>query len=283
MMQVCRTEAELRQLVNKWKRQGERVGFVPTMGNLHTGHISLVKLAAKSSDRMIVSIFVNPMQFNNPEDLDKYPRTLEDDKASLDAEGVDLIFMPEVATIYPEGMQDTTRVDVPGFFHDLEGEHRPGHFSGVATIVCKLFNLVRPDVAVFGKKDYQQWLLIKKMVRDLNMPIDVIAGETKREENGLAMSSRNNHLSADDRDHAGKIYETLKVCAESIKKGSDHALIKDNAIKSLKSVNFEPEYIDIREQITMKEAQSNTRRLVVLIAARIGSVRLIDNLELTLD
>lgn len=279
-MQIARTEAEIRTPIKDWRRQGETIAFVPTMGNLHAGHISLVDQAKARADRVVVSIFVNPLQFNDPKDLERYPRTFEADKAKLEAAGVDLLFFPEVETVYPGGMASATKVSVPGLSEILEGEHRPGHFTGVTTIVCKLFNLVQPDMAVFGKKDYQQLLLIKNMVADLNMPIDIIAADTVRETSGLAMSSRNGLLDGETHKHAAKIAEILEYCRQSAMSGGEFKAVEESGMMALEKAGFEPEYLSIREQGRLQVPDSGDKNLVILTAAKIGGVRLIDNVEL---
>lgn len=283
MTVVARTELDIRQLVKQWRVAGERVAFVPTMGNLHAGHISLVEEAKRHADRVVVSIFVNPMQFNDASDLDKYPRTFDADKAKLQAAAVDVLFFPEVATVYPQGMAVATKVVVPGLSEILEGEHRPGHFTGVTTVVCKLFNLVQPDCAVFGKKDYQQLMLIQQMTQDLNLPIKIIAAQTKREEAGLAMSSRNGLMDDKSRDNARKIHEVLELCSENVENNrTDFPSAEKIALQALSDSGFEPEYVAIRRQCDLLEPAEDDKNLVILVAARFAGVRLIDNVELRL-
>lgn len=281
MTQVLRTEADMRAAVAAWRKAGERVAFVPTMGNLHAGHISLVEEAKRNADRLVASIFVNPLQFNDPADLEKYPRTFDADLAKLEAAGVDVLFYPEVAAVYPDGMDVATKVVVPGLSDILEGQHRPGHFTGVTTVVCKLFNLVQPDCAVFGKKDYQQLMLIRQMTRDLNMPIDIIAAPTRREASGLAMSSRNGLMDAKSREAAYKIHEVLETCVKELKQSdSSVSALERRSEEMLRTSGFEPEYVAIRRQNDLSVPNEGDKKLVILAAARFAGVRLIDNIEL---
>jgi pantoate--beta-alanine ligase len=270
---------ELRQMVADWRRSGEKVAFVPTMGNLHAGHINLVETARQKADRTVVSIFVNPMQFGQGEDFDAYPRTLEDDSAKLEAVGTDLIFAPEASTIYPEGTRQQTRVEVPEISDILCGASRPGHFVGVATIVCKLFNLVQPDFAIFGEKDYQQLMVIRHMVEDLAMPVEIIGKPTVREADGLAMSSRNGYLNGFERKQAPKLYRTLEETALAIKNGSsDYRGLERRAIEALENAGFRPDYFVIRDADNLQSPQEKSTKLVILAAAFLGTTRLIDNL-----
>ena len=217
-MDTVKRGDELRARIAQWKRAGERVGFVPTMGNLHNGHFSLISNARKNTDRVVASVFVNPTQFGPHEDFASYPRTLTQDKDGLQKAGCDLLFAPDVEEMYPFGAANMVRVDVPGLSEILDGALRPGHFSGVATIVAKLFNLVAPDVAVFGQKDYQQLLVIRRLTTDLRMPIEIIGAPTVREENGLAMSSRNQYLTAEERERASVIFRTLNAMRDAIRR-----------------------------------------------------------------
>ena len=283
MLAVARTEADIRDVVQGWRKAGQRIAFVPTMGNLHAGHISLVEEAKCHADKLVVSIFVNPMQFNDSNDFDCYPRTFVEDKAKLEAAGVDVLFFPEVSTVYPDGMDLATKVIVPGLSEILEGVHRPGHFTGVTTVVCKLFNLVQPDCAVFGKKDYQQLMLIEQMTKDLNLPIQVIAAQTKREATGLATSSRNGLMDDKSRDSARKINEVLIACAENILSKKFSLLEAEQSAKqALMDAEFEPEYVAIRRQSDLLNPAEGDRNLVILVAAGFAGVRLIDNVELFL-
>ncbi len=269
---------DLRELLQGWRRCRERIGFVPTMGNLHEGHLQLVRRARSLTDRVVVSIFVNPMQFGPGEDFDSYPRTLEDDKALLEQEQVDLLFAPAVDLVYPSGVNETTRVQVPGVGEGLEADVRPGFFVGVATVVARLFNLVQADIAVFGEKDYQQLAVIRRMVKDLCWPIDIEAVPTVREADGLAMSSRNQYLSAGQRKQAPVLYQTLCQVAEGVR-GQKRACaeLEAQAIQRLKQAGFTPDYVSIRDAATLQPIEAGNARAVVLAAARLGRARLIDN------
>jgi pantoate--beta-alanine ligase len=270
---------DLRAQVRAWRRAGERVGFVPTMGNLHNGHFSLCEIARSRADRVVASVFVNPTQFGPREDFASYPRTLEQDQAGLAACGCDLLFAPHVDAIYPFGPKDGVRIEVPGISDVLEGALRPGHFSGVATVVTKLFNLVQPDVAVFGQKDYQQLLVIQRLTRDLRLPIEIIPAPTLREANGLAMSSRNQYLTAEERERAGVIYRTLCGMRDALLAGQPHPAIQIDARKALEQAGLQPDYAVLRRATDMTEPEGNERvGLLALVAAKFGRARLIDNL-----
>ncbi len=269
----------LRQQLNHWRQQGNSIAFVPTMGNLHAGHLALVEQARLRADKVVVSIFVNPLQFGPNEDFEHYPRTLEDDAAKLKSAAADLLFTPKVEEIYPAGHEQATRVEVPGVSQGLCGEQRPGHFTGVATVVAKLFNLVQPDVALFGEKDYQQLLVIRRMVVDLCFPIEVIGVATERDSDGLAMSSRNGYLSQAERQIAPKLYQALKQAADKLKQGRiDFTVLEQEGIEVLKSAGFEPEYFAIRDAATLLTPSPDTSGVVILAAAKLGQTRLIDNL-----
>ncbi len=257
-----------------------RVAFVPTMGNLHEGHLSLVRRARSLGDQVVVSIFVNPMQFDRADDLAAYPRTLEEDTRLLEAEGVELLFAPDAAAIYPESLETHTRVEVPVISEGLCGAARPGHFTGVATIVCKLFNLVQPHLAVFGKKDYQQLLVIRKMVADLAIPVEIHGEPTVREADGLAMSSRNNYLSAEERQRAPALYQTLQQTAERLRAGAgEFDALEAEGRARLEAAGLRPDYYEIRRAEDLARPGANDRHLVILAAAFLGRARLIDNLE----
>ena len=250
------------------------------MGNLHPGHLALVKRAREVADHVVVSIFVNPLQFDRREDLLAYPRTLEEDAAQLEAEGADLLFAPGVESIYPEGLERHTRIEVPVVSEGFCGSSRPGHFVGVATIVCKLFNLVRPQVAIFGKKDYQQLLVIRKMVEDLAMPVQIVGVETVREADGLAMSSRNNYLSEDERRRAPALYQALRQTARLLRSGRrDLGQLEAMAIRQIEAAGLRNDYFSIRRAADLGEPDETERHLVILAAAFLGKARLIDNLE----
>ena len=277
-MQTITGIDDLRVAVRDWRQSGSRIGFVPTMGNLHEGHLQLVRRARSLCDRVVVSIFVNPMQFGPGEDFDTYPRTLEADKAQLQQARADLLFAPAVDLIYPSGLNETTRVQVPGVGEGLEADSRPGFFVGVATVVARLFNLVQADVAVFGEKDYQQLAVIRRMVKDLCWPMDIEAVATVREADGLAMSSRNRYLSAGQRERAPVLYQTLCQVAEGVRSRQQaFAELEAQAIQRLEQAGFVPDYVSIRDVATLQPIGAGHSRAVVLAAARLGRARLIDN------
>jgi pantoate--beta-alanine ligase len=268
----------LRERVGAWKRDGLRVAFVPTMGNLHAGHFSLVELARQHADRVVASVFVNPTQFGPNEDFGRYPRTPDADAAGLDAAGCDVLWLPSVETMYPHGVEATVRVSVPGVTATLEGAHRPGHFDGVATVVARLFNQVAPDVAVFGRKDYQQLAVIRYLASDLAFPVAIVAAETRREPDGLAMSSRNQYLSAQERPVAAEISRTLGWMREALRAGTAREAVESGAAARLASSGFDVDYAVVRDrELGMPAGEHGPR--VALVAARLGRTRLIDNLE----
>jgi len=273
--------ADIRAQVNAWRTKGETIAFVPTMGNLHQGHITLVQQARSKADHVIVSIFVNPMQFGQNEDLDAYPRTLEEDSNALIAAGAALLFTPTPEIIYPKGLAQQTYVDVPEIGDELCGASRPGHFRGVATIVNKLFNIVQPDMALFGKKDFQQLLVIKTMVEDLSLPIDIIGVDTIREPSGLAMSSRNGYLTAQEKIHAAALKQAIDHMAASVQQGMDIETVTQTAKQSLIAVGFTPDYLELRNAHDLKPACDYDKELVIVAAAYLGKARLIDNLTFT--
>lgn len=280
-MQTLRTAAELRAQVSAWRRAGHRVGFVPTMGNLHAGHYSLVDVARTHADRVVTSVFVNPTQFGPREDFASYPRTPEADAAGLERHGCDLLFTPSVEEMYPYGPAAMVRVEVPEISTMLEGEFRPGHFAGVATVVAKLFHMVPADVAVFGRKDYQQLLVIARMVRDLAMPIEIVAAPTLREANGLAMSSRNQYLSPEERERAGVIHATLQSMATAVCAGVGLDTVEGTARAALEAAGLSVDYVSVRRADDLQRpGQGEGGRLVALAAARIGRARLIDNISI---
>lgn len=282
-MQTISTIEGLREIRRKWQLAGKRIGFVPTMGNLHAGHLSLVQEAKQHADIVVVSIFVNPLQFGADEDLDNYPRTLEADSEHLRSLGVDVLFTPTVEAIYPRGLEQQTFVEVPGISYMICGASRPGHFRGVATIVSKLFNMVQPNSAFFGEKDYQQVQVIKAMVTDLSMNLSVHAVPTMRHEDGLAMSSRNGYLTADERQIAPLIYQTITRIRESIESGRrDFNQLINTENNVLSQAGFKPDYIEIRDAFTLQPASFEGKELVILIAAFLGKTRLIDNIQVTL-
>jgi pantoate--beta-alanine ligase len=274
------TIAAVRAQVRQWHAAGLRVAFVPTMGNLHPGHVSLIEAAREHGDRFVASIFVNPMQFGPNEDFAHYPRTPRDDARMLAAAGCSLMFMPDVAEIYPNGSERATRIEVPGLSRILEGEFRPGHFEGVSTIVAKLFHIVEPQVAVFGEKDFQQLAVIRRMVAELCMPITIIGAPTVRDADGLAMSSRNQYLTKEERARAPLIYATLQAAGQRLKSGdSDFASIEQAGFRALEQGGFRPEYFCIRQASDLSTPPANARELVLLTAARLGKARLIDNVQ----
>lgn len=283
-MQILHDVPQLRRARAAWRQDHARVALVPTMGNLHDGHLALVRQARGLADRLVVSIFVNPLQFDRPEDLAAYPRTLEEDCRRLEAEGVDAVFAPADAQVYPRGRENITRVEVPVISELLEGAHRPGHFTGVATVVCKLFHLVDPDVAVFGEKDFQQLLLIRRMVADLDLPVRVEAGATVREADGLALSSRNAYLTPEERARAPALYRVLRELAGRLRAapGPDPAALEQEGMKALEISGLRPDYVAVRRREDLLPPQEGDRHLVLLGAAWLGRARLIDNLSVDL-
>lgn len=281
-MNTLHTAAELRAALAPIRQQGLRIGFVPTMGNLHEGHIALIHAARQQADFIVASIFVNPLQFGPQEDLANYPRTLAADQAKLAQAGCDLLFAPSVEDMYPQGQTQQTRVTVPAVSEGLCGDRRPGHFTGVATVVCKLFNRVQPDVAVFGQKDFQQLAVIRAMVRDLDMPVALTGVPTVRATDGLALSSRNGYLSPEERTQAPALYQSLCRIAQSIQAGAlDFATLCHQEMSWLTTQGFVPDYLEVREALTLAPAQNGQTTqadLVILGAAFLGKTRLIDNL-----
>ena len=269
----------LRERVRGWKHEGLRVALVPTMGNLHAGHFSLVKLARQHADRVVASVFVNPTQFGPNEDYAQYPRTPEADRAGLAEAGCDALWMPSVETMYPFGADQAMRMHLPGVSEILEGERRPGHFDGVCTVVSRLFNQVQPDVAAFGKKDYQQLEVIRQMVAELAFPVTVFGGEIVREADGLAMSSRNQFLSAAERTAAPAIRQTLLALRDACVAGMPHEQAEAEASRRLQAAGFVVDYVLVRRSDLGAPASDGTGPRVALAAARIGKTRLIDNLE----
>ena len=279
----CNDIHAVRAQVKQWKSQGQSVAFVPTMGNLHNGHLELVKRGSALADKVVVSIFVNPLQFNERTDFDAYPRTLENDASKLESVNTDALFLPSSDEIYPRGQASTTKITVPGFNDVLEGEFRPGHFIGVATVVNKLFNIVQPDVACFGEKDFQQLMLVRKMVTELDMPIAIEAVATVREPNGLAMSSRNTRLSEPQKDTAKVLYQCLCSMKQKLQHGSrDYSRLENEASELIQQQGLEPEYMTIRRRYDVAPPSSDDKELVILVAASLNQVRLIDNITLNL-
>jgi len=270
----------VREHVAHWHEAQERVVFVPTMGNLHAGHVSLIEAARQLGQRFVASIFVNPMQFGPNEDFAHYPRTPTNDAQMLAAAGCDLMFMPEVGEIYPNGAEHATRVEVPGISDILCGEFRPGHFEGVATVVAKLFHIVDPDVAIFGEKDFQQLTVIRRMVADLCLRVEIVGAPTVREPDGLAMSSRNQYLDETQRRTAPTIYRQLQQAVAALKAGvRDFAHIETAGIAALNDAGFRTDYFKVRDARSLGPAQPDTKQFVVLTAARLGKARLIDNVQ----
>ncbi|HKS93728.1 MAG TPA: pantoate--beta-alanine ligase [Gammaproteobacteria bacterium] len=280
-MQIVHGVSELRDQVQRWRLAGERIALVPTMGNLHAGHLQLVEQAHARAKRAVVSLFVNPLQFGPGEDYQSYPRTLEADQAKLQAVRADLLFAPAVEEMYARGRDQITRVDVPGLSAILDGEFRPGHFSGVATVVLKLLNIVQPDVALFGEKDYQQLLIVRRLVADLSLPVEIVGVPIVREADGLAMSSRNQYLTPAERQQAPLLFRTLGETAAALRNGRrDFSRLEAEAVQKL-SPPLRPDYVSIRAAHTLAAADANTRDFVVLAAAWLGKARLIDNIQVT--
>ncbi|EQO24274.1 pantoate--beta-alanine ligase [Escherichia coli] len=277
-MLIIETLPLLRQQIRRLRMEGKRVALVPTMGNLHDGHMKLVDEAKARADVVVVSIFVNPMQFDRPEDLARYPRTLQEDCEKLNKRKVDLVFAPSVKEIYPNGTETHTYVDVPGLSTMLEGASRPGHFRGVSTIVSKLFNLVQPDIACFGEKDFQQLALIRKMVADMGFDIEIVGVPIMRAKDGLALSSRNGYLTAEQRKIAPGLYKALSSIADKLQAGErDLDEIIAIAGQELNEKGFRADDIQIRDADTLLEVSENSKRAVILVAAWLGDARLIDN------
>lgn len=277
-MQIIHTIKELRE----WRKTAGKVAFVPTMGNLHEGHLALVREAKKCADNVVVSIFVNRLQFGQGEDFDKYPRTLQQDADKLAGEGVAVVFAPDEKELYPN-VEQRFNVEPPHLQNELCGKFRPGHFRGVATVVTKLFNIVQPDTACFGKKDYQQLVIIKGFVEDLNFNIEIVPVDTGRASDGLALSSRNQYLSEAERAEAPRLYQELQNIAAALKNGNlDYAQLEAECIRRLTDAGWVVDYIEIRHAYSLAVAHVGDKELVVLAAARLGTTRLIDNLEVAL-
>ncbi|HEX5339666.1 MAG TPA: pantoate--beta-alanine ligase [Gammaproteobacteria bacterium] len=275
---------ELRKRLQRWRELHQRIAFIPTMGNLHAGHIALVKRARELAQRVVVSIFVNPLQFGPDEDYTSYPRTLDADKLQLAVAGADMAFVPDLATMYPQGPEQTTRVSVPEISTILDGEYRPGHFDGVATAVCKLFHMVQPDIALFGEKDYQQLMVVRRLVRDLCLPVEITGVPTVREPNRLAMSSRNQYLTRAELGTAPLLYHTLLETADAIRDGTgDLPTLEREASRRLSEAGFRPDYVAIREAGSLALPAEDAQRFVVLGAAWLGKARLIDNVQVDIQ
>lgn len=279
-MQTITSITEMQQQVANWRTEGLRIGFVPTMGNLHAGHLGLVQQVGEVADRVVVSIFVNPLQFGEGEDIDAYPRTLDDDLKKLANYSVAAIFTPQEAEFYPQPRESMTFVEVPGLSDILCGVARLGHFRGVTTVVNKLFNIVQPHVAIFGEKDFQQLVIIRRMVEDLLLPVEIISGETVRENDGLAMSSRNGYLSEADRQCAPRLYTTLQEMRERLLQGEkEYSDLENQAQDALIKHGFRPDYVAIRYADNLQIPTVGEENLVILGAAWLGKTRLIDNLK----
>ena len=279
-METVTTIAAVREHVRAWHRAGLRVAFVPTMGNLHDGHVSLIEAARRHGERFVASIFVNPMQFGPNEDFAHYPRTPREDERMLSDAGCSLMFTPDVTEIYPHGSERASRVEVPALSRILEGEFRPGHFEGVSTVVAKLFHIVEPDVAVFGEKDFQQLAVIRRMVEELCMPVQIIGAATVRAADGLALSSRNQYLTPDERALAPRIYAELQAAAQRLKAGdADFAGIEGTGLRALEIAGFRPDYFSVRLAADLSPPTPAAGELVVLTAARLSRARLIDNIQ----
>ena len=284
IMQIYHRVAPLRQALAQARAQGRTIAFVPTMGNLHEGHMQLVRLARERCDLVIVSIFVNPLQFGLNEDWEKYPRTLEADVAKLEAEPCDVLFHPSETEIYPNGMADQTRVVVPTMTDILCGASRPGHFEGVTTVVSKLFNIVQPDQAVFGVKDYQQLAVIRRMVEDLCIPVGIVGAPIARDADGLALSSRNSFIASAERPRVTQLYKALCWCRDEIAQSGrrDFAALEDEAVRRIREAGFRPDYVSIRNGRTLELAAHDDDEIAVLGAMYTEGARLIDNVTLTL-
>lgn len=282
-MQVIESKPELREQLTEWRHEGEHVAIVPTMGNLHPGHVSLVEIAREHAERVVVTVFVNPTQFGEGEDFEEYPRSLERDTRRLKKVGADVLFTPTLESVYPFGVENATLVSVPGITENFCGQSRPGHFDGVTTVVARLFSLVQPDVAIFGQKDFQQQLVIRRMVQDLSLPINVVTAPTIREDDGLAMSSRNAYLTDEERTVAPVLYETLSGIGEELQSGKRNFVeLEGTATKTLGDAGFQPEYVAIRRALDLNQPDRDCDELVVLAAAKLGKARLIDNVVVTI-
>ncbi len=282
-MEVVHTKEELAEQLAEWRHNGDHVALVPTMGNLHAGHTALVELAREHAERVVVTIFVNPTQFGEGEDFEKYPRTLERDKRRLKTTPAELIFAPDVETVYPFGIESATIVSVPRLTEEFCGAKRPGHFDGVTSVVARLFAIVQPDVAIFGQKDYQQQLVIRHMTTDLNIPVQIITGETVRADDGLALSSRNSYLSDDERAIAPQLYEALQYIGRELQNGKrNYDDLESAAVVRLDAAGFATEYVAIRRAENLGVPDRDCDELVVLAAAKLGPARLIDNIVVTI-
>ena len=282
-MLVVHKKQEIAEQVSEWRHHDDHVALVPTMGNLHAGHLALVELAREHAERVVVSIFVNPTQFGEGEDFEAYPRTLERDKRHLKKTSADLIFAPSIETVYPFGLEMATKVSVPGLTQNFCGAARPGHFDGVTTVVARLFAMVQPDVAVFGQKDYQQQLVLRHMAADMSLPISVITGNTVRDDDGLALSSRNSYLSDEERANAPLLYEALTSVSSELQNGRrNFEELEASAIARLSDSGFDVDYLSIRRAQNLEVPDRDCDDLVILVAAKLGGTRLIDNVVVTI-
>ncbi|AJR00524.1 pantoate--beta-alanine ligase [Hafnia paralvei ATCC 29927] len=279
-MLIIETIPLLRREIRRWRQEGKRIALVPTMGNLHQGHLTLVEEAKARADVVVVSVFVNPMQFDRPDDLARYPRTLQEDCEKLTRLGVDLVFAPSEKEVYPKGLEQQTYVDVPSLSTMLEGASRPGHFRGVSTIVSKLFNLIQPDIACFGEKDFQQLALIRKMVSDLNFDIDIVGVPIVRGPDGLALSSRNGYLTADERRLAPRLYNIMSHLATQLENGERNIdELLEQATSRLREAGLQPDELFVRDADTLLDVNVDTKTAVILVSAWLGKARLIDNMR----
>lgn len=282
-MIITSQKSTLREQIKEWRQQNQRIAFVPTMGNLHAGHLALIEKGNALADKVVASIFINPTQFDNPADLEAYPQTLQDDCQALQQHACDMVFTPSVEAMYTNTSQ-TTRVSVPGISSLLEGASRKGHFDGVSTIVSKLFNIVTPDVAIFGEKDFQQLMIVQQMVRELDFDIEIIGHPTQRDADGLALSSRNGYLSTAERKIAPTLYATLTDILEKLHNGSkDFKYLAEAASETLNNAGFKTDYIEIRRQHDLLPATEHDTELVILAASWLGKARLIDNIPVNLN
>nr|WP_298413835.1 pantoate--beta-alanine ligase [uncultured Halomonas sp.] len=281
-MQTLSTIKALRQTLATHRHQGDKIALVPTMGNLHSGHTALVELARRHADIVVATIFVNPLQFGAGEDLDAYPRTLAEDQSKLEAAGCHLLFTPSNALLYPNGLEAHTRVIVPEVSQGLCGASRPGHFEGVATVVTMLFNLVQPDIACFGEKDYQQLAVIRKMTADFHLPIDIIGAPTVRNDDGLALSSRNGYLDDAQRAKAPALYRTLCRARDALENGMRSNDVLHEALENLVAAHFKPDYLELRRADDLGPVTDTTQNAMLLAAAHLGTTRLIDNIPVLL-
>ncbi|MFT6975695.1 MAG: pantoate--beta-alanine ligase [Bermanella sp.] len=283
-MNVVETVNDLQAQIKQARAAGKKVGFVPTMGSLHDGHMMLIDKATEDCDFVVSSIFINPLQFNDIDDLGRYPKTFDADSELLKKHNCDLLYFPSIDEMYPHGQTAQTKVSVPVVSEGLCGNSRPGHFDGMATVVIKLFHMVAPDASFFGEKDYQQLAVIRKMVGDLNLPFDVIGVATCREESGLAMSSRNHYLSTEEKATASNLFRLLSEISTSIKSGNtDYLALCKSGNAQLASLGFKPDYLEVRNADTLAPASTDDQDLVILVAAILGKARLIDNLRLSLN